>query len=193
MLSSISTSEMEVTLMNDKITKIIFTGLFAALTCVATMVVRIPSFGSVGYVNIGDTLVLISGWLLGGLYGALAAGVGSALCDLLGGYGYYVPGTLIIKFTMALVAYLIYKKLKDKNLTLSLIVSGISAEIIMVVGYFFYKALILGRGWAAAVPSVFSNIVQGVTCLILGYVLFFALEKANIQKLINIGKSKEIQ
>lgn len=177
--------------MNNNINKIVFTAVFAALTCIATMLVRIPSLGSVGYVNIGDTLVLISGWLLGGVYGALAAGIGSALCDLLGGYGYYVPGTFIIKFAMAFVAYLIYKKLKERNLSLSLIASGICAEVIMIVGYFFYKALILGKGFAAAIPSVFSNLVQGITCLILGYVLFYALDKVKIQRIINIVPKKE--
>lgn len=173
--------------MNNKITQLIISALLAALTCVATMLVRIPSFGSVGYVNIGDTMVLICGWLMGGLYGALAAGIGSALCDLLGGYAYYVPGTFIIKFLMAFVACIIFRKLKEKNTTLALISSGVVAEVIMIVGYFFYKALILGKGFAVALPSVFSNFVQGITCLILGYVLYYALDKVKIQRLLNIS------
>ena len=175
--------------MNKNLLKVIYSAVLAALTCVATMVIRIPSFAAVGYVNIGDTIVLICGWLLGGIYGALAAGIGSGLADLLAGYGYYVPGTFIIKFLMALVAYLIYKKLASKQFV-ALITSGIIAEIIMIVGYFFYKALILGKGFAAAVPSVFSNLVQGITCLILGIVLFYALEKAKFNQFFRVSLEK---
>lgn len=162
--------------MNKNLLKIVYSALLAALACVATLIIKIPSVGGVGYVNIGDTIVLICGWLLGGIYGALAAGIGTAMADLLSGYAYYVPGTFVIKFLMAFVAYLIYRKIS--NNLVKLIVSGIVAEIIMIVGYFFYKALILGKGFAAAVPSIFSNMAQGVTCLVLAIVLFYALEKA---------------
>lgn len=175
--------------MNEKILKIVYSAVFAALTCVATMIIRIPSFGSVGYVNIGDTIVLISAWLLGGVYGALAAGIGSGLADLLAGYGYYVPGTFIIKFLMAFVAYLIFKKISNK--IAALVVGGVVAEVIMIVGYFFYKALILGKGFAAAVPSVFSNLAQGVTCLVLALVVYFALEKSKFTNVFKLSLEKK--
>lgn len=72
------------------------------------MVVRIPSPMN-GYVNLGDCFVLLSGWLLGPWYGGAAAGIGSMLTDLLSGYGYYAPGTFVIKGLDALVAALIFK------------------------------------------------------------------------------------
>lgn len=171
--------------MNKSVLKLVYSALFAALACVATMVIRIPSVGGVGYVNVGDTIVLMCAWLLGGVYGGVAAGVGTALADLLGGYAYYVPGTFTIKFLMAFVAYLIYKNMTKKmsNKFLGLLASGIVAEIIMIVGYFLYKAFILGKGYLAAVPSIFSNIAQGVTCLIIAIVLFYALEKSNFNKI----------
>ena len=51
--------------MNDKkIRKLVLAALLAALVCVATMVVQIPS-PMQGYVNLGDCVVLLSGWLLG--------------------------------------------------------------------------------------------------------------------------------
>lgn len=171
----------------SQLNRVIYAALMAAVTCIATMVIRVPSVGAVGYVNIGDTAVLICAWLIGGVYGALAAGIGSALADLLAGYAYYVPGTFIIKFTMALVAYMIFKQLKEVtsdhmgvNRFIPYIVSGIPAEIIMIIGYFFYKALILGKGFAAAVPSVFSNLAQGITCLITALLLAVALEKVRL-------------
>ena len=96
--------------MNNKaVNRIVLSALFAALAYVATSIIRIPTF--TGYVNIGDTIVLLSAWLIGGVYGALAAGIGSALADLLASYTTYVPGTFIIKFLMALVAFVIFLSL----------------------------------------------------------------------------------
>ena len=47
--------------MNDKkIRKLVLAALLAALVCVATMVVQIPS-PMQGYVNLGDCFVLLSG------------------------------------------------------------------------------------------------------------------------------------
>ena len=78
--------------------------LFASLVCVATMIVKIPS-PMKGYLNLGDCVVLLCGWLLSPLYGFLAAGLGSALADLFSGYIIYAPATFIIKGGMALIAY----------------------------------------------------------------------------------------
>ena len=66
--------------------KLVLTALFAALTCVATMIIRIPTPGTGGYIHPGDALVILSGIILGPLYGFLAAGLGSCLSDFLGGY-----------------------------------------------------------------------------------------------------------
>lgn len=46
--------------------KIVITALFAALACVATMIIKVPTVGTNGYVNIGDTIVLLSAWMIGG-------------------------------------------------------------------------------------------------------------------------------
>ena len=53
--------------------KLVLTALFAALTCVATMIIRIPTPGTGGYIHPGDALVILSGIILGPLYGFLAA------------------------------------------------------------------------------------------------------------------------
>ena len=89
-----------------KLRKLVVTALLMALTCVATMVIQVPSPMN-GYVNLGDCIVLLSGWLLGPVWGFAAGGIGSALADLLSGYAHYIPGTLIIKGLMAVMAALI--------------------------------------------------------------------------------------
>lgn len=171
--------------------KIVITALFVALACVATMIIKVPTVGTNGYVNIGDTIVLLSAWMIGGVYGALAAGIGSALSDFICGYGSYVPGTFVIKFLMALVAYLVFVAIKKANTNnnkgmtvVSYIVSGVVSEVIMVLGYFLYESTLLGYGFVGAAPSIGSNCIQGITCLVLGYVAIFALEEAKVTKLV---------
>ena len=172
--------------MNSKVvSKIVLTALFAALAYVATSIIRVPTVGTQGYVNIGDSIVLLSAWLIGGVYGALAAGIGSALADLLAQYVTYVPGTFIIKLLMALVAYLIFTALKKTNINkvVAYIVSGVVAELIMVFGYFLYESTILGYGLAAA-ASIPSNFIQAGTCLVIGYIAIGILEGAKVPNLL---------
>ena len=143
---------------DKKIRTMVTAAVLAALSCVATMVVQIPSPMN-GYVNLGDCFVLLSGWLLGPWWGAAAGGIGSMLADLLLGYGHYAPGTLIIKGAMALVAALVFKAFR-KN-TAGALIGGVAAEVVMVAGYFGYAALLLGKGIGAA-ASVPGNLVHRV-------------------------------
>ena len=87
--------------MNHSTKKIILAALFAALACVATMSIRIPTIGTGGYIHPGDAIVILCGVILGPVWGFLAAGIGSCMADLLGGYFVYVPITLIIKGLVA--------------------------------------------------------------------------------------------
>lgn len=155
-----------------KIRKMVLAALMAALTYVATMVVRIPS-PMQGYVNLGDCCVLLSGWILGPWWGGAAAGIGSMLVDLLGGYMSFVPGTLIIKFLDAMAAALIVKALGRK--TYSYVVGGLAGEAIMVAGYFVYEALALQLGMGAA-AGVLANVGQGAVGLVIALVLMALLK-----------------
>ena len=158
---------------NQKVRKLVLSALMAALVYVATSIIQIPSPVN-GYVNLGDCFVLLSGWLLGPWYGAAAAGIGSMLVDLLGVDAHYAPGTLIIKGVDALAAALIFRAMGRSKT--ALLVSGTVGEIIMVVGYFFYASLILGKGLAAA-ASIPGNIVQGIAGVAIGMALAMVLQK----------------
>ena len=157
--------------------RLVYTALFTALTTVATLVIQVPSPMS-GYVNLGDALVLLSAWILGPVYGTAAAGIGSMLADLLSGYAYYAPGTLVIKCLMAFVAAQVFLVLKDKvkGKHFAKVVSGLLAEIIMVVGYFGYAGLILGNGLSAAL-SIPGNLVQGGFGIVVSTVVYLALSQ----------------
>lgn len=159
--------------------KIAVTALLAALTCVATMVIKIPS-PMKGYLNLGDCVVLTAGWMLSPVYGFFAAGLGSALADLFSGYVVYVPATFLIKGLMALVARFVYKALCGKiHSSISRIISGVLAEIIMVLGYYIFEGFMYG--FLPSLVNIPANAVQGIAGLVLGFVLIKIFEKTKIK------------
>lgn len=165
-----------------KIKQLVLTALLAALSCVATIVIQIPSPMN-GYVNLGDCFVLLSAWLLGPWYGAAAGGIGSMFADIISGYAYYAPGTLIIKGLVALTAGLLFNLIKKKNSYAAMLVSGIVSECIMVLGYFLYAGLILGKGLfgdAGAALSVPGNCIQALVGIAIGIAVMFVLNKTGV-------------
>ena len=159
--------------------KLSVAALLAALTCVVTMVIKIPS-PLKGYLNLGDCVVLTASRVLPPLYGFLAAGLGSALADIFSGYAIYAPATFLIKGLMVLAAYCIYNVLNRKiNNSISRIISGFIAEVIMVLGYYVFEGFLYG--FDESLVNVPANAVQGTAGIILGFVLIKIFEKTKIQ------------
>lgn len=161
----------------NKTKKLVFAALMAAVTCIATMVIKIPT-PTHGYVNLGDCMVLLSGWLLGPAYGFLAAGIGSALADMVYGYYIYAPATFIIKGAMALVAYYLCYKLNMNKFAIAL--SAICAEALMVAGYLIYELALYGKG---AFLGVLANVGQGLVGAVIGIILISILPQSVKSKL----------
>ena len=119
--------------MKTKTQKIVISSMLAALCCVATMIIKIPS-PLKGYLNLGDCIVLLSGWLMSPTYGFAAAGIGSAVADVFSGYAVYAPVTFVIKGIMAIIANFCYKGMQNKlGVIPSRIIGGIVAEIEMIL------------------------------------------------------------
>ena len=164
--------------MKTQTKKLVMAALLAALTCVATMVVKIPSPVK-GYINLGDCFVLVSGWLLSPVWGFLASGIGSALADILSGYMIYGPATFLIKGAMALVAFYGFRLLRSRcGKMAARIVSGIGAELVMIVGYFLFAGFLYGFG--AAALNIPANAVQGIAGILFGVILMKACEKSKL-------------
>lgn len=157
--------------MNNNLKKLILAALFAALSCVATMSIRIPTPGTDGYIHPGDAIVILSGVILGPVWGFLAGGIGSALSDLIGGYFIYVPITFVIKGLVALAAGLLYQKVgkNQKSRYIAVILGGVADIILVAGGYFVCEFFIYGAGAAASIPA---NIIQGVGGLVISCILY---------------------
>ncbi len=161
--------------MENKTRKIVLAAMLSALACVATMVIRIPA--GQGYLNLGDSVVLLSGWLLSPMYGFFAAAIGSAMADLFAGYALYAPITFLIKGCMALLVSLIYKR--NKSLP-ALFLSAILAEILMAGGYYLFEGFLYG--FLPSLASLPMNLLQGLLGLVIGLFLKNVFYKANIMK-----------
>lgn len=164
--------------MKDNTTKkIVFAALLAALACVATMIIKIPTpLG--GYIHAGDAIVVLAGFLLGPVWGALAAGLGSGLADVISGYVLYAPGTFVIKAVVALLAGWIIGTKLIKNEFAKALVAGIIGGIVMVGGYMLYEAVFMGFGIGAA-ANIPMNCIQGAFGAVAGAALYIALSKTN--------------
>ena len=127
------TAERETVRSSQRTRMMVMTAVFAALACVATMVIKVPS-PTGGYMNLGDTVVLL----------------GSAI---------YAPATLVIKAVMAVLAAACWQAFGRGRGPLGLAACGVVGELPMVLGYWLYDGMLMGSltGAAAGIPS---NLVQ---------------------------------
>ncbi|MBE6656765.1 MAG: ECF transporter S component [Ruminococcaceae bacterium] len=161
---------------NNRTQRLVFTSLLAALTCVTTMAVTIPTpLG--GYVNLGDAIVLLSATLLSPLYAVFAAGVGSALADLFSGYALYAPATLLIKGLMALIAYAVINSFKGDKKFLPRALGALLAALWMVIGYYVFEGFLYGFG--ASLVNVPANAIQGAVGAAFGVLLVQLIQKVS--------------
>lgn len=162
--------------MKFSVKTIVFTAVFAALCCVATMVIIVPLPN--GYVNLGDVFVLLSGWCLGPCFGPIAAGIGSMIADIVSGYAMYAPVTFAVKALVSLCAYFVWylfrSIIKNNKLDfLSRLISAIVGEIVMVFGYFLYESILYG--FAGGALALLGNTLQGVCCAVVGVLIVIAI------------------
>lgn len=168
-------------------------GLMGALVFLATMFfkVQIPVAGDKTMIGFANVFCILSGLLLGPLYGGLAAGVGSGLFDLVGGWASSAPVTLVTKFAMAFLCGLIVWGGDHKGEKLSRVIAG------AVTGSLSYCALYIGYSWlqevmlGSAAQSVRiimltklgATLLNAVVADVIAVPLYFAVKKALVHGL----------
>jgi len=167
--------------MNQNVKKITYTGLMAALCFIGTMIIyyRTPMGG---YLHIGDSMVFLTGALLGPIYGGLAAGIGSMLADLAAGAPMWMPATFIIKFAMAAVMALLLKK-SDKIACVKSVIAMVIGVIILIIGYYF-AASIIYHNFISPLADCIANLIQGVSGSIIGFVVLVVFDRTKLTKKI---------
>lgn len=149
--------------------KLVLTALLAAVVAVTTMVVNIPLPRVQGYLNVGDTMVLLAGLLFGPAVGAMAGAIGSSAADLLLGYAFWAPWTFVIKGGEGFLAGWLLRRSNKA------VPSAGAAALVMVGGYFLVSCLLYGTGPALA--SLPGDLIQGSSSVLLSLVLYHPLRK----------------
>ncbi len=177
---------------NDKTMKMVFTGLFAALSYVVFTFLQIKITlpgGDATSIHLGNAVCVLGALILGGFYGGLGGAIGMTIGDLFDPvYILYAPKTFILKFCIGLITGFVAHRvgkintLTDKNKilrwTILAAVSGLLFNVIFdpMVGY-FYKLLILGKPAAELVLAwnVASTSINAVTSSIVSVVVYMAM------------------
>ena len=173
-----------------KTNELVLTAMFMCMIILAQIVIRIPIPGTGGYVHLADAVVYLSVIYLGHKNGALAAGLGSAMGDVIGGFAVWAPWTFAIKGGMALIFGLLaertaarasvtdgenssHRKMSAYAKLPAMVVAG----LFMVVAYFGAETVMYGNP-GAAVLGVPWNVAQFVVGIIVADAMQHALKRA---------------
>lgn len=177
---------------DKKINKVVMTGLMMCLILVATSLFKVPVPFTQGYVHLGDAMIFLSVLVLGKRNGSIAAGFGSTLGDILGGYAIWAPWTLVIKFFMAFIMGIFVEAMEKRGhksskngVSLIEIVGMVLGGAEMAGGYFVAERFIYGN-WAVPLLSVPWNIGQFTVGMVVATVLAAALYKTPAKKFFAI-------
>jgi len=165
--------------------EMVLMGLMIALTYLAGSIIKIPSVG--GFVHIGDCMVFLSVIVLGKKKGAVSSALGMFLVDVLGGYYFWAPFTLVIKGGMAYIAGLILERMSESKETKRYIIAFLISGVFMVIAYFFAGIIVAGfltekagliQGIVFAAKDIVGNIIQVGTGIVISLPLSAIIIKA---------------
>ena len=171
---------------NRSIYRITFTAVMAAIVCVVTFL-RFPLLGS--KVHFANAMCLLSGMLLGPVFGGVAAGLGSALYDALFG-GYDLANCLITfvsKFAMAWVCVMIVRPKKEGKglhgrVILGSVVGALSYVVLYMLKTFVYQRFVYGypmdTTWATMLSKLPASLINAVAAFIAALILYAAVRPA---------------
>ena len=149
-------------------------GILSAFVFLGTQI-RIPT--SIGYMNMGDAVILTASYVIGPA-AFFPAAVGSALSDLIAGYPLYIAPTFIIKGLMGLVAGFIMKHPQHNPKLFMRIAAGVVAELIMVSGYFAFEFFVYGS--APATASIPFNLIQAGAAMVIAVPCSYVLKNVRV-------------
>lgn len=173
------------------LTMLCMAAVMAALVAVGSKIpdIQIPSPLGTNRFHLGNVMCALSGLLLGPWWGALAAGLGSAIFDLFDPLRIMeAPITFLTKGLYGLVAGAVYFKVfKGKsNYVNEAIASGAAALsyiAVYMVKCFVYNGLLVkglsaDAAWIATLGKLPSSLFNGIVAVIFAPILGVALHKA---------------
>ena len=172
---------MEKTAKNNKVKRVCITGLMAALVCVATAFIKMPTGINSGYLHFGDSMIYLAGCLLGP-WASLAAAIGGALADVISGAPQWAPATAVIKALNAVPFILVCRNTNHKIITKMTVPMTIVSGLITIGGYLLAEGIMYS--FPTAITSVPFSCIQAVGSAIVFIIVGAVLDKIKIQKYI---------
>lgn len=189
---------MGVTDKDSRVYHIVMTAMMMCIIMVSILLLRIPIPFTQGYVNLSDAMVFMTVIILGWRCGAVAAGLGSMLGDLMAGFAIWAPWSLGIKAGMAIIFGLILesalcrRKLSGRGFLSVEIVGMVLAGLFMAAGYYFAEGIMYGN-WIVAVLGIPWNIAQFAVGIVLAVVLNIALAKTTLRTMMAYAAPVRLQ
>lgn len=158
--------------MNNKTKFISEISVLTSLTIVITLVLIIPLPSNSGYLNLSDAMIMIASNVTSPLGGFIVGALSGGICDLVAGYGAYIPFTIIIKGIEGYLAGYLFKKLNNKTLKyLSLFICGLLMGILYFIPDFIYY------GVSVALLNLPLNILQGILGATIASLIIILIKK----------------
>jgi uncharacterized membrane protein len=191
-MNSVNTAAAISSSKEDSLRKLVFAGIFAALTYIVFTFLSIPIptiAGDKVTVHLGNAFCVLGALILGSAYGGVGGALGLTIADLMDPvYIVQAPITFVIKLLMGVIVGVIAHKMghisTEKNLakvfrwTVAAVVAGLLFNAVFdpTIRY-FYKILILGKP-AAEVTFAISIGVTAINSVVSAFVatgLYMAL------------------
>ncbi len=178
--------------------KIVLTGLMAALTVVGSWIrVTIPlDIGGTTSLHLGNIFCALSGILLGPWYGGLAAGLGSAIYDILNPLHISECWiTFLTKGLYGLTAGLVILAGKKPwgygKALLATTAGAVSYALVYLAKSFFYSGLLLSgltaqAAWISVVGKLPATVFNMAVAMICAPLLAIAIRKALVRSHLSI-------
>lgn len=159
--------------------RLTLTAMFTALVFLGTRFLAFPGPLPPGYINMGDSIIILCAVLMGAPSAAFAGAIGSALADLTYPGGIiFAPFTFIVKGLVGFIA----GKIARKDSMKSIIIAAVAGGLVMVGGYFLAEWFLLPMidktfGITFALTELPFNFIQAGINSTLAVILSAALRK----------------
>lgn len=153
--------------------KVAVVAVLTAVVVVFTLVIRIPT--TKGYLNLCDVAICFIAFTFGPVSAFLAAGLGTAIADLISGYAQWAPISFVVHgIEGLLIALIVRKQPLSKMRTL---LAAIGCVLTVSLGYFVLSALFISTV-AVAAAEIPPNMIQAGVGVVFGLALSKAIKRA---------------
>jgi uncharacterized membrane protein len=153
--------------------KVAVVAVLTAVVVVFTLVVRIPT--TKGYFNLCDVAICFIAFTFGPISAFLAAGLGTAIADLISGYAQWAPISFVVHGIEGLLIALIVRKQPLSKMRTFL--AAIVCILTVGLGYFILSAFFISTV-AVAAAEIPPNMIQAGVGVVFGFALSKAIKRA---------------